>query len=49
MYPRTVAERLPNGRTMEKRVLFMEDDIAALLRQVEETDPSGPIQPGGSR
>ena len=33
--------------TMEKRVLFMEDDIAALLRQVEETDRTLRADPTG--
>jgi hypothetical protein len=48
IFPRTVAERLPNGRTMEKRVLFMEDDVADLLRQAEEAErSSAPNVPGG--
>ena len=35
---RTVSERLPNGRTKEKRMLFMDPDIAELVRAAEKAE-----------
>lgn len=36
--PRMISEALPNGRTMQKRVLTMADDIAQLVRDAERAD-----------
>jgi hypothetical protein len=35
---RTVTETLPNGRTTEKRVLTMSDDVALLVRNAERAE-----------
>jgi hypothetical protein len=35
---RMVTERLPNGRTSEKRVLSMEPDVADLVRAAEQAE-----------
>jgi hypothetical protein len=35
---RTVTETLPNGRTTEKRVLAMSEDVAALVRDAEREE-----------
>jgi hypothetical protein len=38
---RVVTERLPNGRTTEKRVIQMEPDIADLVRAAERAELEG--------
>jgi hypothetical protein len=35
---RTVTEALPNGRTAEKRVLTMSDEVARLVREAERAE-----------
>lgn len=35
---RTVNETLPNGRTVEKRVLWMSDEVAPLVRDAERAE-----------
>jgi hypothetical protein len=35
---RTVTETLPNGRTVEKRVLWMNDEVAPLVRDAERAE-----------
>ena len=35
---RSVTERLPNGRTTEKRVLQMEPEVAELVRAAEQAE-----------
>jgi hypothetical protein len=35
---RTVTETLPNGRTTEKRVISMSEDVAPLVRAAERTE-----------
>jgi hypothetical protein len=48
---RVVTETLPNGRTVEKRVLCMSDDVAPVVREAErvelaEVPPPLADQPG---
>lgn len=47
---RTVSETLPNGRTSEKRVLWMNNDVAMLVREAERQELADLPQPldGGS-
>lgn len=35
---RVVTETLPNGRTTEKRVVWMSEDVAALVREAERAE-----------
>jgi len=35
---RSVAERLPNGRVKDKRVLFMEAEVAEMVREAEKAE-----------
>ena len=35
---RSVTETLPNGRTVEKRVLWMNDEVATLVRDAERAE-----------
>jgi predicted ATP-dependent protease len=35
---RVVTETLPNGRTVEKRVLWMSDDVAPVVREAERAE-----------
>jgi hypothetical protein len=44
---RSVTERLPNGRTTEKRVFQMEPDVAELVRQAEEAELADAQHPLG--
>jgi hypothetical protein len=44
---RTVTERLPNGRTAEKRVLGMEPEVAELVRAAERAELKGAAHPLG--
>jgi len=48
---RTVTETLPNGRTTEKRVLWISDEIAPLIREAERKELADLPQPldGGVR
>lgn len=48
---RTVTETLPNGRTTEKRVLWISDEIAPLIREAERRELADLPQPldGGVR
>ena len=44
---RIVSERLPNGRTKEKRMLFMDTDIAELVRAAERAELADAPHPLG--
>lgn len=44
---RSVTERLPNGRVKDKRVLFMEPDVAELVREAEKAELLGVRHPLG--
>ena len=44
---RTVTDRLPNGRTKEKRMLFMDPDIAELVRAAEKAELADAPHPLG--
>lgn len=44
---RSVPERLPNGRLTDKRVLFMESDVAELVRAAEKAELAGARHPLG--
>jgi hypothetical protein len=44
---RVVTERLPNGRTSEKRVLQMEPDVAELVRAAEQAELRDALHPLG--
>jgi hypothetical protein len=46
---RVVMETLPNGRTREKRVLVMADELAALVREAERADMVNEPQTSVSR
>jgi hypothetical protein len=46
---RTLTETLPSGRTVEKRVLWMNEDLAALLRSVERAELADVPAPLGDR
>jgi hypothetical protein len=46
---RTVTETLPNGRTKEKRVLSMSDEVAALVRDAERAELADVRPPVGER
>jgi predicted ATP-dependent protease len=46
---RTVTETLPNGRTTEKRILWMSDDIAPFVRDAERAELQDVAPPLGSR
>jgi hypothetical protein len=35
---RSVTERLPNGRVKDKRVFFMEPEVAAMVREAEKAE-----------
>jgi hypothetical protein len=38
VFPRMVTETLPNGRTIDKRVLAMSDELAPLVRSAERAE-----------
>lgn len=38
VYTRVVSEAMPNGRTTEKRVLWMSEDVASLVRDAERAE-----------
>ena len=46
---RIVNEALPNGRTAEKRVLWMGDDVAPLVRNAERAELADLRAPVGGR
>jgi hypothetical protein len=46
---RTVTEALPNGRTTEKRVLSMSDEVAPLVRNAERAELASVRPPLGDR
>jgi hypothetical protein len=46
---RTVTETLPNGRTTEKRVVAMSEDVAPLVRAAERAELSDVPAPLGDR
>jgi Zn-dependent oligopeptidase len=46
---RTVTETLPNGRTVEKRVLWMSDELAPLVRDAERAELADVPSPLGDR
>jgi hypothetical protein len=46
---RTVTETLPNGRTTEKRVLWMSDELASLVRDAERAELADVRPPLGHR
>jgi hypothetical protein len=45
--PRMVTETLPNGRTTDKRVLVMSDELAPLVREVERAELANVPAPQG--
>jgi hypothetical protein len=45
---RTVTETLPNGRTAEKRVLWMSEEVAPLVRAAERTELANVPPPLGN-
>jgi hypothetical protein len=46
---RTVTETLPNGRTSDKRVLSMSDEVAPLVRDAERAELADVRQALGDR
>lgn len=44
---RVVSERTPNGRVVDRRVLLMDPEIAALVRAAEKTELAGAANPLG--
>jgi hypothetical protein len=46
---RTINETLPNGRTTEKRVLWMSDEVAPLVRDAERAELADVPSPLGDR
>ena len=49
VFTRTVTETLPNGRTTDKRVLAMSDELAPLVRDAERAELANvPAPPGNS-
>jgi hypothetical protein len=38
VYTRVVSETMPNGRTTEKRVLWMSEDVASVVRDAERAE-----------
>jgi hypothetical protein len=46
---RTVTETLPNGRTAEKRVVWMTEELAPLVRDAERAELAGVPTPVGDR
>jgi hypothetical protein len=46
---RTVSETLPNGRTVEKRVLWIGDDLAPLVRSAERAELADVPSPVGNQ
>ena len=46
---RTVTETLPNGRTVEKRVLWMSDELAPLVRDAERAELADVPSPLGDQ
>jgi len=44
---RAVTERLPNGRTKEKRMLQMDPDVADLVREAEKAELASAPHPLG--
>ncbi len=43
---RTTTERLPNGRTVEKRVLVIAPDVAEMIREIERAELLDAAPPG---
>jgi hypothetical protein len=46
---RTVSETLPNGRAVEKRVLWIGDDLAPLVGSAEQAELAHIPSPGGTQ
>ena len=46
---RTVTETLPNGRTSERRVLWMSEELAPLINSAERAELAGVPKPVGDR
>jgi len=46
---RTTTETLPNGRTSERRVLWMSEELAPLINRAERAELAGVPQPVGDR
>jgi len=46
---RTVTDTLPNGRTVEKRILWMNEDLAPLVRSVERAELADVPSPLGDQ
>jgi hypothetical protein len=46
---RTVTDTLPNGRTVEKRILWMNEDLAPLVRGVERAELADVPSPLGDQ
>ena len=49
VFARMVSETQPNGRTTEKRVLAMSDELAPLVREAERADSPTRRRPRGDR
>lgn len=47
--PRTITETLPNGRTTDKRVLVMSEDVAPLVHAAERAELADVPAPLGDR
>jgi hypothetical protein len=47
MGARTVTETLPNGRIVEKRVLWISDDLAPIVRNAEKAELAAVPSPLG--
>jgi hypothetical protein len=45
---RTTTERLPNGRSIDKRALIMPPEVADLVREVERAELMSAAPPGGA-
>jgi hypothetical protein len=43
-----ITETLPNGRTREKRVLTMAEDVTGFVRDAERADMLSEAQAGGA-
>jgi hypothetical protein len=49
VFTRVVSETLPNGRTVDKRVLSMSDELAPLVRDAERAELADVPAPVGDR
>ena len=49
VFTRVASETLPNGRTVDKRVLSMSDELAPLVRDAERAELADVPAPVGDR